>query len=844
MNLPIYQCLPELCQALSNHGNAVLSAAPGAGKSTIVPIELIKQTFLDGKKILMLQPRRVAAMAIAQRMSYLTKTRPGELIGHQVRFSRNTSDSTRIEVMTEGILTRRIQKDPFLENTGLIILDEFHERSIHSDLCLALCREIQKDVRPDLKILVMSATIDCSKLSTFLNHCPIIEAEGFLHPVEITYLPVSPGRNQFAAMADLFKQIFVKSSPEESYLVFLPGSGEISLFERELCENIKSHEILPLHGSLNLELQQKILQPGKLPRIVLSTNIAETSLTIEGITTVIDSGYCRKNQLNPENGLESLELQRISKASAGQRTGRAGRLRPGRAFRLWSQPEHDALPEFDIPEIHRIDLSGTVLELAGWGVCDPDEFAWFEAPKTAAISYAQELLTQLQAIDEQGRITETGRQMMQLPVHPRLARMLSLANTYGIPELASMAAAIISERDFIKNRDSNTASNFDTDLFSRIELIFDRRSTIQPHLIDHQQLHRVKNTGRQIYLLLGSNRSERTGPESWKQLKKALLAAFPDRLCQRRNESSAYKICTGQGLSLTGHNPGRYIIALNLDARLRKISNDGQIFLHCEINEESIFEVLKPLCSSNREIFFSSAKKAVLARKITRYEQLILAESEDRLRPEEQEMASKILVGQAFADFKSAFDLENDQVKQFINRIELVARHCPEMGFDQLNQEWFKNNIEDLCIGLTSFADLKKASLIDAYFSSRPYHFKQMFEELVPEKISVPSGSCLKIEYPDSGEPFLKVKIQEVFGLQNSPTLCRGRVKLIIHLLSPAQRPVQITSDLKSFWENGYKTVIAELKGRYPKHPWPDDPARGVAFAGTKKQLAKKLKSG
>lgn len=831
-NLPIHRYLPRITEAL-HAGNLVLSAAPGAGKSTIVPIELVKEPWLAGKKILMLQPRRVAAIAVARRMARLTDTRPGGLIGHQVRFSRQISPETRIEVLTEGILTRRIQNDPFLENVGLIIFDEFHERSIHADLCLALCREIQKDIRPDLKIMAMSATINSANLARFLGNCPIVEAEGFLHPVEINYGMINAGRDRFLAMAEFSRKIIRESCADESYLVFLPGAGEISLF-REILEDVQSHEICCLHGSLSIEDQEKILQPPAGPRIVLTTNLAETSLTIEGITTVIDSGFCRKLKVNPSTGLETLELQRISKASAAQRAGRAGRLQPGRAFRLWTLPENEALPDFDQPEILRLDLATTVLELAGWGVADPSAFAWFQAPEDSQLTSAQQLLYQLQAIDSDGSITPLGRSMLDLPLHPRLARMLISGEQHGIARLAALAAAVISERDFMRFEPGKN----DPDLMLRIEQLQAGKCSFPA---DKRQFERVCRVAEQLQGLIKSGNGRVRPLNANQTLARVILSAFPDRLCQLRNENdkSAYKICSGQGFSLAGGAGDRYIIALELDARLRKGRNDGQIFLYVAINETMLAEMLGHLCENTREIFFCERRQAILVRKVTRYLELVLAEREERIQPQERNLAEKMLIGHVFANLNEALALNDPAFRQFSSRLRLINEIDPE--FKLIDKDWFRENVESICAGVTSFAELHKLDLAQVYFSTKPYDLKQKFEKMVPERIEVPSGRLVEIEYPDSGSPYISVKIQEMFGQKETPCICNGKVKLVVHLLSPARRPVQITSDLASFWANGYKTVVAELKGRYPKHPWPDDPAAGIAFSGTKKQLEKKL---
>ena len=842
---PVHECIDQIRECLAKERNLILTASPGAGKSTIVPVELLNEPWLQGKRILMLQPRRVAAIAIARRMAEITGTRPGTLIGHQVRFSRNISSDTQIEILTEGILTRRIQNDPFLENVALVIFDEFHERSIHSDLCLALCREIQKDVRPDLKIMVMSATVSPEPIANFLDTSSVIDAPGFLFPVETSYQPVPAGHDRFSAMLTACRKIFSSSPPDESYLIFLPGSGEINFFKRELESNVSSHEILPLYGSMSLDEQQKVLTPAEKPRIVLATNIAETSLTIEGITTVIDSGYCRKLSFNPETGLERLDMARISKASAAQRAGRAGRLKPGRAFRLWSQSEHMAMENFDLAEIHSVDLCSTILELAGWGINQPENFAWFEAPEIAKTNAAQNLLFQLRAIDESGGITESGKSFLKLPVHPRLACMLLNAKKLGIGKLASRAAAIISEKDFIVSPAiTSQEKSFNTDIFARLDIL-ERKNEAQPDAVDKRQVKHVLKVSQQLEQMLDFTDEKNDRSEhATESLKICMAAAFPDRICQLRNSQNKrnYKICTGQGFSLPDGRGEPFIIALRLDARLRKGSNEGQIFLAAEIGLESVLEVIGHLCQGARELYFSEARKAVSVKNVIRYLDMTIKDSDDKLSEQERILAEKMLVGHALANFQQAFNLDAPENRNFINRVNLIAKNTEDPEFPIIDQKWFFNHIESLTAGCTSFSELQQMSFFELYFSGKPFSLKTKLEKLAPERLKVPSGNLLKIEYPDDGNPFLQVKIQEVFGMKETPKICNNRVKLILHLLSPAMRPVQITSDLESFWKNGYKTVVAELKGRYPKHQWPEDPATGIAFAGTKKQLERKIR--
>ena len=548
MKYPIESSLEGIKQALYNNKDLILTAEPGAGKSTVVPLALMNEAWLEGKKILMLQPRRVAAVAVANRMAETDGSEPGKTIGYSVRFSSNIKPSTKIEVLTEGILTKRIQKDPFLEDVGLVIFDEFHERSIHADLGLALCYEIKREVRPDLRLMVMSATIDTELISNYLKNSEVISGKGFLYPVNIDYKSIGAGKTYFDNAAKAIYEIVTSSDKTEEYLVFLPGIGEINRVKDYLDSTSlwQTHDILILHGSMNIKEQQRVLkhqsfwiathrnalhcsplsQPigcqlpqssiwgastacndvNTKPRIILSTNIAETSLTIEGITTVIDSGYARQNKFNPETGLNKLEMVRISKASAKQRAGRAGRLRAGRAIRLYSKAEFENFAENEIPEILRSDLTSSILELYSWGIKDIFKFNWFESPSEESIDHSIELLKMLGAVDEKGSITELGRKINSIPAEPRLASMLIKAKEAGCLEEAALATAIIEEKDFLKcntglSRSLTTDRNegiVDPDLLLRL-LAFENKSALpSEYSVDNQIVKRILKEKEQL----------------------------------------------------------------------------------------------------------------------------------------------------------------------------------------------------------------------------------------------------------------------------------------------------------------------------------------------------------
>jgi len=852
---PIEESLSQIRSALAANRDVILSAAPGAGKSTIVPLALKDEPWLSGKRIIILQPRRIAAVTLARRMAYLDGTAPGTVVGHKVRFDSNITASTRVEVLTEGILTRRLQKDPLLEGVGLVIFDEFHERSVHTDLCLALCREVKREVRPDLRLMLMSATADLELAQSFLDQPELIEGKGFLHPVEISYRPFSAGRDHIGALARAIAQIIDESGAAEEFLVFLPGMGEIMRVADYLAGSAatNSHQIMPLHGSLSVSEQEKVLQPASRPRIILSTNIAETSLTIDGITVVIDSGEARWLEVDSQSGLEQLRLHRISRSSAVQRSGRAGRVRPGKAFRLWSQAEHQQMPENDLPEILRIDPSAAVLELFSWGCRDPIHFNWLQSPGSETIARAVDLLKLLGAVDDNGVISSDGRKMVELPVEPRLARMLLTAAKLGITELAALAAAVICEKDFVRKSSADVGAMFgyagsDADLSWRLQLLNDKKGAgAAAGNVDEGAIRRIFKVQRQLQDLLAVA-SERLRPhgDGGRKLQQALLAAFPDRVCLRRGtgRSPSFTICSGQGLAIsdTGLLPGeRLILALRLDLNTRPGMADGRVFLACAIAEETL--PAQALYKRKREIFFSDERARVLARERTWYGKLLLNDCESALKSEESADAGQLLMQAALTFPEKALACSDEKNCEFINRVSALKSCRAGADFPELDNNWLAEQIREMAPGSRSFTDLQKQSLEQIYLQKLSWKNRELFEKLVPERFEVPSGSAIRIQYQAAGAPVLAVKIQELFGMPQTPALCNGQLKMLVHLLSPGGQPVQITADLASFWQTGYQQVIKELKGRYPKHRWPDDPGNAVAFYGTKKQFARKFGS-
>ena len=856
MNYPIESSLEEIKQALANNKDLILTAEPGAGKSTVVPLTLMNEAWLEGKKIVMLQPRRVAASAVANRMSETDGSELGKTIGYSVRFSSNIKPSAKIEVLTEGILTKRIQKDPFLEDVGLVIFDEFHERSIHADLGLALCCEIKRDVRPDLRLMVMSATIETGLISNYLNNSEVISGKGFLYPVAVEYKAVSGGRSYFDNAAKAIYEIVNSSDKNEEYLVFLPGIGEINRVKDYLESTSvgQSHNILTLHGSMSIKDQQKVLQSfhkDSPPRIILSTNIAETSLTLEGITTVIDSGYARQNKFNPETGLNKLEMVRISKASAKQRAGRAGRLKAGRAIRLYSKAEYENFAENEIPEILRSDPTSSILELYSWGIKDPFKFNWLESPNKDSIKHAIELLKMLGAVDEKNTVTELGKKINNVPAEPRLASMLIKAEEAGCLEEAALATAIIEEKDFlISNRHCEPKKlpnewwgschevtegavmqsvAVDPDLFLRL-LAFENKSNLPlEYSVDNQIIKRIQKEQEQYFK---SIRNEELGIRNYKikyeKLREILFQTFPDRACQRRNQGgNSYTLCNGQGLSIDSNSllkDNEYILSLKQDTKLRSNTSDGKIFLACKIDSDWMFQ--SPIAQKSREIFFSEKSYKVCVKEKIKYGSLLLKEQESKLMNEELEAAINCFCKAVLSDKEKAFALNEKPNQNFLGRIKALKSTNYGNDFPDLDEKWLTSVLSSICsIDNLSFDWLQKQGISSVYLNQLTWKQREDFDKLVPERYRVSTGSNIKIDYSQGEQPVLPVKMQEMFGQAQSPLICNGKINLIVHLLSPAGRPMQITSDLASFWQNGYKTIVGELRGRYPKHLWPDDPA-------------------
>lgn len=794
--LPIEHILTQLLSALQAHSNVVLSAPPGAGKTTRVPLELLKIIPPEDGKILVLEPRRIAAASAARYMAQTLGEPVGQTVGYAIRFERKTSAKTRIEVVTEGILTRRLQDDPELSGVSCVIFDEFHERSIHADLGLALCLETQVALRPDLKLLVMSATLDCGPIAKLLGDAPIVTSEGRSFPVDLCYLPPVDRKQQFARqVAGVIKQALQDSSGD--LLAFLPGSGEIRSVQREL-EGLSSVKVCPLYGDLPFEQQQQAILPGPQRRVVLATNIAETSLTIEGVRIVVDSGVSRRLQLDPSTGLERLVTVRTSQASALQRTGRAGRTAPGICYRLYSEHSFKAMTPFNPPEIITADLAPLVLELSAWGVSDPTSLAWLDLPSTANICAARELLQSLGALDKSGVITALGRRMVRLPLHPRLSRLLLAGEESGLLPAACRLAAQLSNR-----MEARTAIARTEQQLLRLMNCSGKTSDYQPDDTDIATLYAV---------------------------------AWPDRIAQQRpGDVGRYLLASGRGANCSTVK-SELLVALQVDGGS---GSEGVIHRAVAVTADQVRQAVPRLIVRQQAVRWDDNSNRVIAVEEERLGAVILS---SRTVLADQALVVPLLLEQVKKRGVSCLSW-SDAARQLQGRVGLTANLFPEADWPDLSDVWLIEHLDEWLTpqlpGSRSWQDLLKVDLYQALQQLVGWRLMQELDCITPTHQIVPSGRRISLDYTDQEGPVLSVKLQELFGMAVSPTVCRDRRAVLVHLLSPAGRPVAVTRDLQGFWERGYQDVRKELRGRYPRHPWPEDPWNTPATHKSSKALEK-----
>jgi ATP-dependent helicase HrpB len=835
---PIDSIFPELKETVLRNSSVVLHAPPGAGKTTRVPLALLDLIPAEKKRIIMLEPRRIAAVSAARWMAKNLGEEVGQTVGYSIRFDRKVSEKTRIEVVTEGILTRRIQTDPGLEGVAMVIFDEFHERSLHADLALSLCLDLRKVLREDLKLLVMSATLDCAPISSLLGGVPVIISEGKSFPVEERYLVGTREKMTLSGrVADAVNTALKQTSGD--ILVFLPGAGEIRACTEALRAALdRKDEVVslhPLYGDLPFEEQERAILPSKNRKIVLATNIAETSLTIEGVKVVVDTGLTRRLQYNPSTGMNRLITVSVSKASAEQRKGRAGRLGPGVCYRLYSRNVFQGMVPFSSPEILVTDLSSLVLELAVWGIKEPLELLWLDAPPEAAWNAALDLLKDLEALDQEGSVTAVGRQMARLPLHPRLSRMMQRAGELSCQGLGAELAALLSERDILRSSVPHRMHRVkEVDVTERLGILHAWREGRQTNeTADPLALRSVDRTAKQILKLTGGKIASVESASDPDMISRLLLCGFPDRVAKLREEGDGrFLLSQGRGVHIQtvgGLSRSLYIIALNVDVGEKA---EGIVHLAAHLDEGIIREECEGRIQTLRRVEWDKREKKIIATVEERLGAVSL--SERPFRPPEEEIAQ--VLREAIRSDPKMLNFSRE-ARQYQGRVELMRRIFPSENWPDFSDAALLSAPEWLLPGLgrmRSVEDIAGLDILTALKARLSWNQQRLIDERLPASLIVPSGNRVAIDYASGDIPVLAVKLQEMFGLADTPELAEGRVKMLLHLLSPARRPVQITQDLKGFWNSGYQQVKRELKGRYPKHPWPDDPWNAVPTRKTK----------
>lgn len=827
--LPIDDVLPQVIASLRASSAVVLRAPPGAGKTTRVPPAILDAGLAEGGRILVLQPRRVATRASAARIAAERGTSLGEEIGYQVRFESRISQRTRIAVITEGILLRQLLDDPFLPEVRAVIIDEFHERSLASDLALAMVRQIQQSVRPDLKIIVMSATLAALPIAKYLGDCPVVDSQGRSFPVEIRYQHHLERRPLPDLVAEGVETMLDATAGD--CLVFLPGVGEIRQCEKRLSgiAHDRQLSLLQLYGDLPAEQQDAVLARSNRRKVILATNVAETSLTIEGVTGVIDSGLARVLRYDERTGLDRLDLGPISRASADQRAGRAGRTQAGVCLRLWPEAAQRARAEFELPEIERVDLAGAVLQVLCWIEPDLDAFPWFQPPPCAAMERAKKLLALLGAANK-GGITSLGRQIAELPVHPRIGRLLIEGQRRGVVEQVALAAALLSERDPFLRRERHAGDRRGASHRSRSDTLDRVHAVEQYEQLGHAdselgQLntsavkHILRTRDQLVRLVERKNRSESPPGNEDTAFMRSLLAAYPDRLTRRREPGGKRGLMVGgRGVRLADE------VALA----------DDELFLSIDVDGASGEALVRQASAVNRawlpseqlitqnKIEFDEATERISSERQVLYSDLVIEEGQ--AGPANNEEIVEALVQAAQSRLDKVFPHDNENAAGFRQRVAFLNQAVPDLKLPSLDDEQLAGLLPQLVPGCRSFADLRRAPWLEAMKGLFTWQQLQTIDREAPERIEVPSGSHITVQYQVGRPPILAVRIQEVFGMAETPRVAGRRVPVLMHLLAPNMRVAQITDDLASFWANTYAMVRKDLRARYPKHSWPEDP--------------------
>ncbi|EIU6821051.1 ATP-dependent helicase HrpB [Vibrio parahaemolyticus] len=816
--LPIEAVMPQLLTAVKHQHQVILKAAPGAGKSTYFPLQLIQNQVVTGK-VIMLEPRRLAARNIARYLAEQLGEQVGQRVGYRVRGETKVSASTQLEIVTEGVMTRMIQNDPELDGVDLLIFDEFHERSIHADTALALSLEVQEALRDDLKLVVMSATLDQEALQSLLPEACYIESEGRSFAVETRYVPLTANDHLSTVMAKNIESLMNKESG--SLLAFLPGVAAIKQVQERLSHLPDDVEVCPLYGQLSFTEQQKAISPAEKGKrkVVLATNIAETSLTIEGIRLVVDSGLERVARFDLKNGLTRLEQTRIAQSSAIQRAGRAGRIEEGICVRLYSESQLKQQLQVPQPEILHSDLASLVMELAFWGTTDIHELKWLDIPSAAALRQAKQLLFSLGLITEHGQLTAEGKQAHDLGVEPRAAAMLIKSQSHSdkMVNVALAAVALIEEPERNVTNIAHSLHRWLSGSHPKKSLLLKRAQSLAHKLDTTFSLREVDEDALPLVLSL----------------------AFPDRIAQQRaNQFGRFALANGHGAECRPDDMlggCEYLVAIDL---MRSHSNSSQIHLACELDVNILQTTFDSLFSTEEVVDWDEKKGRLVAEKQRKLGQLVI-ERVSLPNPGKEKMTQALLT---YVRRQGLSSLNwTPAAESLLERIRCAVDWLPEQAWPMFDEaslldsldEW----LEPYMTSVASVKDLSKINLVEALNARLGWPLNQHLDEWLPEHYQLPTGTKKRIRYQNGHEPVLSVRMQEVFGESTSPTVALGRKRLVLELLSPAQRPLQVTSDLAAFWNGSYKDVQKEMKGRYPKHVWPDDPANHVATTKTKRQL-------
>jgi ATP-dependent helicase HrpB len=864
-SLPIDALLPEIVASLKRRPALVIEAPPGAGKTTRVPAALLDAGFAEAGEIVVLQPRRLPARLAAARVAEERGERLGDTVGYTVRFEEAAGPRTRLRFVTEGILTRRLLADPGLGGVAAVVLDEFHERHLAGDLGLALLADLSRR-RPDLRLVVMSATLDAEPVQDFLGDCPRIRSEGRLYPVQIEHVEpaIGPGGSgggrldtrQLASDVAAAVRRVLREGPDGDLLVFLPGVGEIRRTAEALATLLREQDllVLPLHGELSAAEQRRAVEPADRRKVILSTNVAETSVTIDGVVAVIDSGLARLPSLSPWSGLPTLTVQKISQASAVQRAGRAGRTRPGRAVRLYGRHDFDSRRSFELPEIARLDLAEPLLALHALGVRRPASFAWFEPPPPASMAAAEGLLRRLGAVDDEGAITATGRELLRFPVHPRLGRLIVEGQRRGVGEQAAALAALIGERD-IRERGglsfqrpgsagAGDGADDDADLLARLESFNEARRSgfsrdaLRSLGLDGRAVEGVERVRRQLVGNVSRRSSEPAGgararpptPEAVDEdLAIATLAAFPDRVMKRRTGGAREAVLAGGGVALIGaHPPGDLLVAVDAEERGsagQRTRSGVRIKLAVGIEPEWLLDVGSAGLADQRSLRFDERTERVEELTALSYGQIVLEEARRPAPPSAE--ASALLAAAACAAGPATL-FPDASLVELGARLALLAEATPGEQLPVLDPAGWQAAITATCEGHISFAELRQGGIEGLLASFLSPAIWQRLRAETPTRLRLPGGREVPIHYEPDRPPWIESRMQDFFGMQVGPAVARGRVPLVVHLLAPNGRAVQVTRDLAGFWRQHYPALRRELGRRYPRHPWPEDGASAV----------------